>query len=315
MAARGAVPLVALARTAMRTRFEIVIADDRDPVQSRAAAEAALDEIERVEGELSVFRPDSQLARLNAEAAAGPVRVDQSLFAFLRRAGTLSAKLEGAFDPTVGAILSVLRRRGGVAELARAVTLVGFRKQVRLDARAMTVSFRRAGVALDPGAIGKGYAIERAVERLRDGGVCNAILHGGTSSVHALGAPPGAAGWGVAVQDPDDGQKHVARVLLRNQSLSVSTIAGRTFKRRGAARGHVVDPRTGASVSHTALAAVVMDAATDADAVSTGLLVLGSGALRTIGKRFPGASFLCVSAAVAHDDKTRIFASGAAFAA
>src|SRR5262245_48339833 len=94
----------------MRTRFELVLADDRDPVSLRAAGEEALEEIARVEAELSAFRRDSLLARVNAEAAVRPVLVDPELFALLERMGALAARLDGAFDPTIGALLAVLRR-------------------------------------------------------------------------------------------------------------------------------------------------------------------------------------------------------------
>ncbi len=251
----------------MRTRFEIVLADDRDPASLRAAGEEALAEIARVEQELSAFRPDSFLARVNAEAAEHPVLVDGVTFAFLARAGELAAAVDGAFDPTVGALTALLRRGASEAELAEAP--VGFAKYVRLDAEARTVAFTTRGVRLDPGAIGKGWALDRAVEVLREAGVKHALLHGGTSSVVAMGE------WPVAVQHPTDPDRRLARVKLRDQALGVSAIHGRAFRRGEERVGHVVDPRTGASVAHTLQAAVITDSATEADALSTAMLVLG----------------------------------------
>lgn len=286
--AAGPPPLV-FAAEAMRTRFEIVLADDRDPLALRAAAEEAFEEIARVEADLSAFRRDAVLAEINAEAAARPVQVDGAVFAFLARAAALSEALEGAFDPTVGAVLEPLRRgEPDHGALAR----VGFARAVSLDPEARTVSFAAEGVRLDAGAIAKGWALDRAAGILRDAGVTRALLHGGTSSVFAVGAPAGAGGWVVAVQDPAAPDRHLARVVLRDQALGVSAIHGRTFRRGDRQVGHILDPRTGDSIADTLLAAAVSPSATDADAISTALLVLGAQAAPRLAARFPGLSLL-----------------------
>jgi FAD:protein FMN transferase len=193
-------PHLVLSAEAMNTRFELVLADERAAESLRAAGEEALDEIARVEGELSAFRRDSILFQLNAEAAGRPVTVDGVVFAFLARAGALSAAVEGAFDLTIGAITGPLR--AGRAPAPDAAARIGFGRMVRLDPGARTVRFAAEGVCLDPGAIGKGYALERVVVLLREAGIGRALLHGGTSSVYGLGAPAGTAGWRVAVADP-----------------------------------------------------------------------------------------------------------------
>src|SRR6185369_11639364 len=161
--------------------------------------------------------------------------------------------------------------RAGQPITAAARRQVGHRR-VRLDDDAQTVRFTAKGVRLDPGAIGKGWAIDRAVARLREAGIARALLHGGTSSVYGLGAPPRARAWTVAVQDPLRPEGRLARVALRDRALGVSCIYGRTFLRGERRQGHVIDPRDGRPVDHTLLAAVICDSATDADALSTALL-------------------------------------------
>jgi thiamine biosynthesis lipoprotein len=168
---------------------------------------------------------------------------------------------------------------------------VGHRR-VRLDAETQTVRFTAAGVRLDPGAIGKGHALDRALAVLREAGVRRALLHGGTSSVYGLGAPSRGRAWQVAVQDPMNPDGRLARVALRDRALGVSSIFGRLFVRGRERVGHVLDPRSGRPVDHTVLAAVIADSATDADALSTALLVLGRGGVRQLARRFPGAGFL-----------------------
>nr|CAA9293561.1 FAD:protein FMN transferase [uncultured Armatimonadetes bacterium] len=289
-----------MAREAMRSRWEIVIADPADAAaRLRAAGEEAFDEIENVEAQLSAYRPSSDLSRVNRSAADEPVRVSPPVLSFLTRAAALSAATDGAFDLTVGPLLRCWGFAGGEGDLPedeavrQARTLVGMRENVRLDNDATTVGFARAGVWLDPGAIGKGYALERALDLLREAGVRNALLHAGTSTVGALGTPaPGAPGWTVAVQHPTRQDARLTQVCLRDRALSVSAQHGKSFWARGRRFGHVLDPRTGQPVQDTVLAAVVAPSPTDTDALSTALLVLGAAGLPMLAARFPDAHLL-----------------------
>jgi thiamine biosynthesis lipoprotein ApbE len=197
-----------LARHAMATRFELAL-HGADPVALRAAGEEALDEIERLEDQLSLFRPASDIAHANARAAREPVRVSPAVFGLLQHARRLSDETGGAFDITIGplmqcwGLLGETGRVPGAEEVAAARTKMGMHL-VTLDERDLTVGFAREGVMLDLGAIGKGFALQRAAELLRDAGVASALLHGGTSTVCALGAPPGAGAWKVAIECPPD---------------------------------------------------------------------------------------------------------------
>ena len=197
---------VTLARHAMATRFELVLHGPSE-LALRAAGEEALDEIARLEDELSYFRATSQIFRLNREAAHGPVRVTPAVFRLLQTAQQLSRASGGTFDITVAPLMrcwGFYTREGRVPEpaaLAEARACVGM-ELVELNAADHTVRFSRPGVELDLGSIGKGYAVERAGELLREAGVTSALLHGGTSTVLALGAPPEADGWKIALAHP-----------------------------------------------------------------------------------------------------------------
>lgn len=288
-----------LARHAMNTRFELVLHGASAPAL-RAAGEEALDEIQRLEDRLSLFRPTSEIARLNRHAADGPVKLSPPVFALLRQAQQLAAVTDGAFDPTIGPLMRAWGFHGArgrlpdPAALAAAQACVGM-SHVHLDETDFTARFTRAGVTLDLGAIGKGYAIDCAVERLREAGVTSAFLHGGTSSCHGLGGTPEGRPWTTGVFEPatagatgGETETLLAEVPLRDESLGVSAVWGKAFHAGGQRFGHVLDPRAGEPVQRAALAAVALPSATESDALSTALLVLGESGLETLAQLRPG---------------------------
>jgi len=275
---------VSLARHAMATRFELVLHGD-DPIALRAAGEEALNEIDRLENQLSLYRPGSEIAQLNARAAREAVRVTPELFALLQHAQQLHAETQGAFDITIAPLVRCWGFMGGTGkmpapdEIAEARARIGM-QHIQLDAGNRTVRFAREGVMLDLGAIGKGYAVGQAAEVLRETGITSALIHGGTSTVFAIGHPPDAEFWKVAIETPPG--VTVARdiwpgaVSLRDEAMSVSAVWGRFFEADGRMLGHVIDPRNGQPVNRALLTVVVLPSATETDALSTALLVLGA---------------------------------------
>jgi FAD:protein FMN transferase len=266
---------VTLARDAMATRFELVLHGESE-APLRAAGEEALNEVGRLEEQLSLYRPESEVAQVNARASREPVRVSPELFALLQHAQALSAETEGAFDITLAPLVRCWGFMGGSGSLPDPKAVDQCRARigmhlVELDPEHRTVRFQRHGVMLDLGAIGKGYAVEKAAGLLREAGVPSALIHGGTSTVYALGRPPEAPCWTVAVDS-----KNPMLIPLRDEALSVSGIRGKFFEANGRIFGHVLDPRTGWPVTGTALAAVVHPSATETDALSTALLVGGA---------------------------------------
>lgn len=297
-------PQVCCARLAMATRFEIVLHGD-NPAALRAAGEEALDEIARLEDQLSLYRAGTELSRVNARAAKEPVQVTPSLFALLELAKELNHETGGAFDISVAPLVrcwGFMGEGGSVpepAQLEEARTRTGM-DLVELHDATKTVRFAREGVLLDLGAIGKGYAVDQAVEVLRESGVVqSALVHGGTSTVYGLGAPPGAVAWRIAVRRPpqvnrplktvqdgswdnSDEEGVLRTVCLRDEALSVSAVWGKFFQAEGKMYGHVLDPRTGEPTTAAQLAAVVLTSATETDALSTALLIAGEQGYKSI---------------------------------
>lgn len=262
---------VRVASHAMRTRFEIVLWDpERSDADLRAAGEEALREIADTETLLSAYRPDAVLYQLNQRLsnASGTFDLPPRLSTFLQSAMLTSRLTNGAFDPTVGDADAVSLNFLDLDEF-----VAGWWEK--------TITTSRAGVRFDAGAIGKGYALDRARDVLREVGVSNALLHGGTSSVVAMGNEPGGEHWHVAVASPDKNETPIAVWRLQDgDSMGVSANYERAT--------HILDPRTKLPVTKTRLTAVLTrSAASIADALSTALLVVGEEGLPELRESFP----------------------------
>lgn len=280
---------VRLALEAMATRFELVV-HHPDPVWARAAGEEALREIVHLEKALSFYRPHGALGRLNRHGHEEDVRVPAPLFDLLERCAVFHGTTAGCFDPTVGRLMRTWGLAGGTGHVPpdpvidEVMRSTGF-GHVHLDPAERTVRFRRSGVAVDLGGVAKGYAVDAAMTILAEAEVGNALLHGGTSTVRAMGGGPDGRGWRIGIPDPADPENPdghgtdepalMTTVSLRNEALSVSEVSGKGFEAGGAFHGHVLDPRTGRPVRGGLMAVVVGPDATGADALSTALLVLG----------------------------------------
>jgi thiamine biosynthesis lipoprotein len=234
---------------AMGSTYSVVIYDeDRDRMET--AAEKAFDEVRRLDGLLSNYKPDSAWSEVNEHAAERPVEVPQDLFDLLAACVEYSRKSEGAFDITVGPLMKVwgfykgsghLPKRG---EVQTALASVGY-KNILLDPKTRTVRFARKGVEMDPGGIGKGYAVDRMIDVLKREKIRIALVSASGSSIYALGAPPGEAGWKIGIRDPKDEFKTVQDVVLKDESLSTSGNYEKFFEADGKIYAHIMDPRTG----------------------------------------------------------------------
>jgi thiamine biosynthesis lipoprotein len=259
----------------------------------RAAADSALDEVDRIDRLMSHYRPESPLSRLSREAADGPVAVEPELFDFIAESLRYSRESDGAFDVTVGPLMKAwgFFRGGGrvpsEAELAAARARVGWRHVV-LDPAARTIRFDSPGVDLDLGGIAKGYAVDRAVARLRAAGVAAALVSAGGSTIYALGAPPGQTAWTVEIQDPVEGERVALRVPLRDRALSVSGSAEKWFEKDGVRYAHIMDPRTGRPVQGVLGVAVLAATGTAGDALDDAFFVQGVAGARAYLERLPG---------------------------
>lgn len=274
--------LLRASRQAMGTSFEV-----RLPSGSLFAADLAcraLDRIDELEAQMTVYREDSELSRLNQTAHEEPVHVERGLFEIISRAVAISHQTDGAYDVTSGVLSRVWgfmkgpKRVPSVADLAIARDLTGS-GHLRLDPQAQTIAFDRPGIEINLGSIGKGYAIDEATRVVRKALLpVPALIHGGHSSLYALGSPPETlvGRWRIALRNPFDPDRPLGQFGLRDRALGSSGAAFQQFEEGGRLYGHILDPRTGEPPREgPASVTVLAPSAADADALSTAFYLLG----------------------------------------
>lgn len=272
--------LIRISRRAMATDFEVAL--PLGTPNALKAAEDALDLIDELEAQLTIYRDDSEVSLLNSRAASEVVPVEAGLFDLLELSASLTRDTAGAFDIATGALIKTwgfYKREGRIPtpkELAGAMGQVGTRHVV-MDRQNRSIKYRKAGLEINLGAIGKGYALDRAAQRLRQNWqIHTALLHGGGSSVLAMGCPTGSPqGWGVQLRHPWQPERPLGTIWLKNQALATSAATFQYFEYNGKKYGHVIDPRTGYPAFGVASASVISRSSAVADAISTAVFVLG----------------------------------------
>jgi thiamine biosynthesis lipoprotein len=281
--------LLHFSRKAMACQFQVMF----DAAKYRQAADAAieaLDLVDELEAQMTVYRDDSEISRLNQQAGDEPVEVESRLFDLLSRAVELHAETDGAFDITSGLLSKVWgfsRREGRMPseeEMAPALENTGT-QHLQLDAARSSVSFDCEGLEINLGSIGKGYALDRAAEVLREHDVNDFIWHGGQSSVLAAGSRTATVdnedgddnrpGWSVGIRHPVWKDRRVAEIRLCDAALATSGSGTQYFHHAGRRYGHILDPRTGRPAEGVLSSTVIAPSAAEADALATALYVMG----------------------------------------
>jgi thiamine biosynthesis lipoprotein len=255
------------AHKAMATIYEIFIINE-DAVYAQQVAYAAFDELDRLEQELSRFLPNSDVTRINHLAAQQPLCLGIDAFECLKLSKRISEETNGAFDVTIGPLMQCwlnpdkTLRSPSAEELAEARRNIGM-TLLDLDEAQHTVTLQASPMHVDLGAVGKGYAVDVMANLLREWDIEIALIHGGRSSVFALGAPPEKLGWPLTLSHPERPGEILNHLTLCNQAISGS----------GLQKGrHIINPRTGEPLSgKRATWAITPDAATS-DAVSTAFM-------------------------------------------
>jgi len=238
--------------------------------------QSVLAEYRRIDERMSTYKNDSELSRVNRDAAAAPIPVSDELFELLRRALALSQASEGAFDITyesVGYLYDFREaRRPSTSDIETRLAAIDYR-HVRLDASARTVSFARSGVRVNLGGIAKGYAVERGAALLRAAGVEHAMLTAG-GDTRVLGDRRGQP-WIVGIRHPRTADAVVTRLPLDDEAISTSGDYERFFEEDGRRYHHILNPLTGEPTQGILSVTIVGPDATLTDGLSTTVFVLG----------------------------------------
>src|SRR5579884_478136 len=230
----------------MGTVFEIAAYVDSSQ-QTSAAIDKAFDEIVRMDNLMSNYKPDSALSHLNRSAHFHAERVPPDLYRVIEQAVQFSKISDGKFDITVAPLVDLWKSAMSgdsmpplPAQHAQAQACVGYEKIELIPPD--QVLFHSSCLTLDLGAIGKGYALDRAAEMLHSLRIQNAFLNAGGSTIVAMGSPPGQNGWLLHLRDPS--RKRDPQVTLKNQSVSTSEQTAPSLLGRGSG-GHIIDPASG----------------------------------------------------------------------
>lgn len=269
-----------------------------DVRSARESVASAFGEISRLDQLLSDYRPESQLSLVNARAGQGlglgTTEIDPAFAEVLGNSLLVAERTDGAFDPSVGPIVQLWRaarksqRLPDPAAVSAAVACVGWRDiELAGIPEHPTVSLRKPGMKLDPGAFAKGYAAQRAVESLRARGVDHAMI-AIAGDISCSLPPPGQPGWRIAVSHGGSAPDRVFTLLLSNQAVSTAGDTEQFIEIDGKRYSHIVDPRTGLGLTNRAAAIVVSPDATIADALDTALCVAGLDRFEVVMAEFPG---------------------------
>lgn len=263
------------ARPMMGTEVSVYLWSD-DPEAGRLALDEVFEEAARIDRLMSTYRDDSEISKINREAADQPVAAGDELFGLIRRALDISVLTRGAFDVTydsVGQHYDFRSRQRPDEDTIEAERVNIDYRLVVLDQAAGTVSFAKEGVRINLGGIAKGYVVERGIDILRHRGIENGIVTAGGDS-RLLGDRRGRP-WMVGIRDPRDEGQVAISVPLADEAISTSGDYERYFDEDGVRYHHIIRPSTGVPASGVHSATVFGPDAVITDALSTSVFVMG----------------------------------------
>jgi FAD:protein FMN transferase len=279
----------------MGTIFEIA-AYDQSSEHASHAIEKAFQEIVRLDNLLSNYKPDSALSNLNRSAHFHAEKVPSDLYRVIAQAVQFSRLSGGKFDISIAPLVNLWKaalRGDGTPSRAQQEEVqgcVGYEKIELIPPDRIT--FRSPCLQLDLGAIGKGYAVDRAAEVLHSLGIRNALVNAGGSTILAMGSPPDQTGWLVHLRDPSN--KIDPQVMLKDESVSTSEQSAPSLLGNDLA-GHIIDPDTGMPLRTAFAVSAISRTASASDALSTTLLLLGPTKGKALMKSMEDVSAIWIS--------------------
>ena len=265
-------------RLSMGTLVEIKLVAV-DAQSAKTALTAAFAEIERIDKLMSFQSADNQLSRINQAAGRKRVGIDIELFRFILRAKSYSKLTKGAFDISIGPLVKLWGfdteqyRLPGEDEIKTHLPLVDYRHVIVLG-MPPALFLNQAGMSIDMGGIAKGYAVDRVISILERYGIASAMVNAG-GDIRAYGSKPDGDLWKIGIQHPRDKKRILTSLQIDRQAVVTSGDYERFFIEQEVRYHHILDPATGQPARGCQSVTLVAKEAIAADALATGVFVLG----------------------------------------
>ena len=271
----------------MGTRVSVELWAD-DETRGRELVSEIMEEYQRIDREMSTYKPDSEISFVNAHAAEKPVTIGAELFSMIDRSLQLSAASHGAFDITYDSVGYLYdfraHKRPTDEQIAAHLGAVDYRHVV-LDSAASTVRFATPGVRINLGGIAKGYTVQHASEMLRARGVEHALLNAG-GDTRVIGDRRGQP-WVVGIRHPRLENEVITRLPVVDEAISTAGDYERFFEEDGKRYHHVINPQTGKPTEGVLTVTVIGPDGTMTDGLDTAIFVLGAEEGLELIKRYP----------------------------
>lgn len=290
----------------MGSRFDITVVADNEE-QGNACIDLAVNEISRIEKMISSWDPVSETSEIIENAGIAPVKVNKELFDLISRAIKISELTDGAFDITYASMDRIWKFDGsmqhlpGEEEVAKSIANVGYGNIV-LDPEKQTVFLKKPGMRIGFGAIGKGYAADKAKQLLISKGVKGGIMNA-SGDLTTWGTQPDGSPWMVGITNPLNKNKVFSWFPLDNNAVVTSGNYEKYVEFNGKKYTHIIDPRTGWPVSGLTSATIFAPKAELADALATSVFVMGRETGIDFINQLPGVECVIV------DENGKIFKS------
>jgi len=277
------IKLIKQTRMIMGTFAEVSVYSNDEKTAGKAIEEA-LDEMERMDRIMSNYNNDSELSQLNKKAAKSPAPCHEELLDVIEQSQYYSELSSGAFDVTISPIVALwgfFNEKGHIPpnkEIEKLLPAVSYKNIVINKSddpkKPSTVFLKNTQTQIDLGAIGKGYAVDKALETIKKSGIGNACINLG-GNIYVLGTPTNKNAWKIGIQHPRDKDEILGYLELKDEATATSGDYERFFEINGKRYSHIIDPRTGRPVNGTIAATIVAPTGTKVDALSTSVFVLG----------------------------------------
>lgn len=279
----------------------------KDTIQGNLYIDMAIAETKRIENQISDWIPTTPISAINKNAGIKPVKVDDEVFGLVERALKISHVTEGAFDISYASMDRIWKFDGSMKEMPtpeaikKSVAKIGWKK-VLLDPKEKTIFLKEEGMKLGLGGIGQGYIADKVKELLFSKGCTSGIINV-SGDINAWGKQPDGKPWSVGIVNPMNKNKVFATFPLEDSSVETSGSYEKYVTFNGKRYSHIIDPRTGYPATGIVSVSVFAKQTEVADALATGIFVLGVEVGLDLANQIKGIGCIIV------DDKGAVHAS------